>query len=331
MLLKKRNFLIGTLGIVMLVMLTTFSACSHDKKMQDESLDVIVTNFAEYDWVRSLLEGIDAPYTITFINEKSDLHGYEPSAADMAKIAESDILVYVGGESDEWIEDMLQQKEFSALQEVNLLHALGNRVLAEEDPLGYRGDDADNEEDKADDMEPDEHIWLSPKNALVCLDVLKEALNRNLDARAQEIVIQNTQEYRDELETLDNDYQIWSESFVGNELIFADRFPFTYMTNDYHVKAYAAFPGCSAETNASFATIKNLADVLADAPIKALITLEESDGNIAQSIIESSGLNPQSVRLVSLNSMQHLASSDIDHTSYLELMQANLETLESLR
>ncbi len=294
------------------------SATDTDTESSD-NIKIVATTFPIYDWITNII-GDESGYEVTMLESGGvDLHNYQPSAKDIATIKESDLFVYIGGESDEWAESLVV--EDSNINALNLLEELGDDAKEEVALEGMEGSEEGSEEE-SEETEYDEHIWLSLKNAITCVSAICDVLT---DITPNDALIENANNYMNQLEDLDNDASdSISDSLV---MVVGDRFPFLYLTEDYGIKAYAAFSGCSAETEASFETITYLAKQVSDNSLSRIYILEGSDGKIAESIKEASGCD---VEIVTLNSMQNITDEDVKNgASYLEIMKENIETLKS--
>lgn len=287
----------------------------------DTSLSIVTTIFPEYDWVRNVLGDEDADITM-LTDGGVDMHSFQPTADDIVKISECDLFIYAGGESDAWVEDALKQSGNENMKVIDLLDVLGDSVREEETVEGM---EAEAEEEEG-ETEYDEHVWLSLKNAEVICDAIADSL-AELDPGNAENYRSNASAYKDELAALDEEYQTAVDKASQNTLLFGDRFPFRYMVDDYGLNYYAAFAGCSAETEASFETVRFLAEKVDECGLKYVITLENSDQSIAETIIENTESKDQEI--IQMNSMQSVTSDDIaDGATYLAIMQENLNALK---
>ena len=251
-----------------------------------------------------------------------DLHSYQPTADDIMKISECDLFIYVGGESDAWVEDALKEAVNKNMKVINLLDVLGNTVKEEEVVEGMQTEEEESEEGP----EYDEHVWLSLKNAKVLCKAIADDL-ADIDAENAHIYQSNEQDYVKKLDDLDKQYQEVVDASSQKTLIFGDRFPFRYMVDDYGLSYYAAFVGCSAETEASFETITFLAKKTDELGIRNIMTIEKSDQKIAKTIIDNTKDKNQNI--LTLNSMQSTTSDDVKNgTTYFSVMEDNLEVLE---
>ena len=248
------NILKKTISVFLMILLIAgvFTSCgSRDKKQSDKSLQIVTTVFPAYDWTKEILgdRAEDAELTM-LLDDGVDVHSYQPTAEDLEKIASCDLFIYVGGESDEWVEDALKSKTNKNRVEINLMDALGDSVKEEEEVEGMQSEEEhehEGEEAESEEPEQDEHIWLSLRNAEVCTQAIADQLKK-LDPSNKTEYEDNEAAYKEELTGLDKEYQDTVGHAKRKTLLFADRFPFRYLADDYGLKYYAAFKGCSAET-----------------------------------------------------------------------------------
>lgn len=283
-----------------------------------KTLRVVSTIFPVYDWVRTVAgPETDALDLTLLLDGSTDLHSYQPTAEDVAAIAACDLFVYVGGASDAWVEDALAQPGNPDRRTLNLMELLGSRVYEEETVEGMEPEAEDHDHGEA---ETDEHIWTSLRNAGELSAAIADTLGELDPARAAAYTA-NAAAYSEQLNDLDARYAAAVEAAPSRTLLFADRFPFRYLAEDYGLSYYAAFPGCSAETEASFETVAFLADKTAALDLPAVLTIEGSDGRIAQTVVQSAGGDRP---VLTLNAMQGtMAEGD----TYLSVMENNLTVL----
>ena len=288
-------------------------------------IKVVTTIFPIYDWV-SNIAGDKADISM-LINSGADLHSFQPSADDIISISDCDLFIYIGGESDEWAEDAVANSTNPELKAMNLLEVLGDRAKEEELVEGMQGEEEEEEEEGEEAPEYDEHIWLSLKNASALVEEIKNALCE-IDAENSDTYSSNASAYIEKLDALDKEYEEAVSSASNKTLLFGDRFPFRYLTEDYSLDYYAAFIGCSAETEASFETVTFLAKKLDELNLKYVMALEGTDHKLADTIIQNT--SSRSAQVLSLNSMQSITSKDIGSgVSYIGIMQDNLEVLKT--
>lgn len=294
----------------------------------DEKLSVVTSIFPVYDWVREILGEQAENVNLTLLLDNGvDLHNYQPTAEDMVEISNCDLFLYVGGESDEWAEDVLKGTGNEEINALNLLETLGSSAKLE-DPL--EGMEAEEEDGEEEEEEYDEHIWLSLKNASLLCEAICENLSQ-LDPDHADTYAANTEAYCEKLSALDAEYQKATEEAPVKTLLFGDRFPFRYLSDDYGLTCYAAFSDCSAETEASFETISFLAGKVDELNLSSVMTLEGTEHKIAQTIVSAS--KNQDAQILTLDSMQSITSEDIkEGAKYLSIMEKNLDVLkEALR
>ena len=314
----------------------------------NKKFSVVCTIFPEYDWIRQLVGDKKDNYEITYLLDKGvDLHSYQPTAEDIAKIANCDLFVYVGGESDGWVDDALKESKNDKMQVVNLLETLGKNVKPEEvvegmqeedehdhdhddkdhDDKDHDHEDADHDHDHEEETEYDEHVWLSLRNATALVNTLAEKL-QTIDPENKDYYATTAADYTAKLGDLDSRYLATIKKAKVKTVLFGDRFPFRYLVDDYGLKYYAAFVGCSAETEASFETVAFLAKKTDDLKLKSVLVIENSDQKIAKKIVETTKDKNQNI--VVLNSMQSVTNDDIANgATYLSIMESNLKALAS--
>lgn len=292
-----------------------------------QNISIVTTIFPEYDWVMNVLGENPSNAEVTMLLDNGvDLHSFQPTADDIMKIASCDLFIYVGGESDEWVEDALAEAVNEDMVVINLLDVLGDTVVEEEIVEGMEGEEEEGEEGEEEEgPEYDEHVWLSLRNAAVLTRAIADAIE-SIDEENAEVYEANAEAYINELNALDEEYVTAVEEAQGDTLLFGDRFPFRYMTEDYGLNYYAAFVGCSAETEASFETIMFLAGKVDELSLNCVMTIEGTDHRIAQTIVENTQSGDQEI--LTLDSMQSVTAQDVDNgASYLDIMRANLEVL----
>lgn len=306
-------------------------ACGKTNK--GNKINIVTSIYPIYDWTLNVV-GNNDNITITLLQDSgADLHNYQPTVADIAKVSSSDLFVYVGGESDEWVEDALKTKVNKDMIAINLLEELGDKAKEEELVEGMEGEEHDHEEGEDHDheheegeVEYDEHVWLSLKNAQIFVEKIKDAVVK-LDKANASLYENNAKKYIDELKALDAKYADAVSKATVKTLLFGDRFPFRYLVDDYGLKYYAAFIGCSSETEASFETIVFLSGKVNELGLKVIMKIESSDGSIANTIKNNTTAKNQ--KILTLNSLQ--SSTLADHkkgNTYLKIMTDNLNVLK---
>lgn len=331
-----------SLILVAVMALVCLSACGNkttnatpsESATESKQLQIVTTIFPEYDWVKEIL-GNQAGNAdlIMLLDNGVDQHSYQPTAEDIMKISNCDLFIYVGGESDEWVEDALQEAVNKDMKVINLLDVMGESVKEEvvegmeaEKHEHEDGDAQEEEHEHEEGLEYDEHVWLSVKNAEILCNAIADAL-AEIDADHADDYHANVTAYNEKLAALDTEYQSAVKEAGQKTVLFGDRFPFRYLVDDYGLSYYAAFVGCSAETEASFETITFLAGKVDELGLHSVLTIEKSGQKIAQTIIQNTQEKNQ--QILTMDSMQAITSEDVSGgVTYLSIMENNLEILK---
>ncbi|MDD4080502.1 MAG: metal ABC transporter substrate-binding protein [Eubacteriales bacterium] len=298
---------------------------------QDKSLRVVATVFPVYDWLRNILGDTASPVSLSLLQDSGrDLHNFQPSAQDIMRVSSADVFVYVGGQSEQWVENAVAEAVNPGIVAINLMAQLGGAVKAEEMIEGMQdAPHAHSDEDRKDHIDArgdDEHIWLSLRNAAALTQMLAGCLG-GLDPANAAAYQANAEVYIGKLAALDGEFQSAVDQAPVKTLLFADRFPFRYLMDDYGLEYYAAFPGCSAESEASFETVTFLARKADELGLKNVLVLEGGDKDLARTIVSSTREAGQDI--LAMDSMQSVNRQAIEAgASYLGLMESNLRALE---
>ena len=291
-----------------------------------DKIEIVCTTFPQYDWIRNLLGEAEEYFEVTLLVQNSaDIHNYQPSARDMIAIKEADLFVYVGGESDVWVPDMMRSDTDLKERSVSLIEVLGDEVLTQEMVQALEHDHSHDHDHAHEETLADEHVWLSLEKA----ELLCQYLSARLTAIAPEhekVISDNTTQYIGKLHALNEEYKVMVEQSAGNPLVFGDRFPFCYLAEDYELEYYAAYTGCNAEVEVGFDTIIALADKIDTLKVPYVLVIDGSDRSIAETVISTA--SSSGLEILELNSMQSVSLEDIrSGTTYLGIMEENLEVL----
>ena len=339
----KKLFLILTVFTALTA--STFAA---KKSAKNDKLKVVTTIFPQYDWIREIMGDKASSAQLTLlVGNGVDLHSYQPSIQDIAKISTADIFIYVGGESDSWVKDAIKNAANKNMKVINLMEVLGDKVNAEEIKEGMQAEeeeDHDEHEHDAEDhdheaeghhhhhhdddeeVEYDEHVWLSLRNAKILSAEIAEALSEKDPANAASYKA-NFASYSAKLDALDKDYTAAVASASKKTILFGDRFPFRYLTDDYGLDYYAAFVGCSAETEASFETVVFLSKKVDELGLNSVLKIESGDGKIARTIVQNT--KNKTAKVLTLDSIQSTTLKQANAgTTYLKIMEENLKVLK---
>lgn len=321
---RKKFFIIALIAFACIVALVALIALPKSGK-KGGKFSVVTTIFPLYDWTREVVAGNEEIEYTMILNSGSDMHSFQPTVKNIAKISSADLFIYVGGESDKWVDDLLRTAAGKKLKAVNLMEFLSSRILEEEVKEGMQVEEEDEGEEEG-ELEYDEHIWLSLKNAVLCVGEIERVLS-SLDKSNSALYSSNAEAYIKRLEEVDGQYSRAVEDAKNKTLVFADRFPFRYMIQDYGLDYFAAFSGCSAETEASFQTVRFLVNKVDGLDLNDVFVLESSDKKIARTVIDNSARKNQGI--ITLDSMQSISKKDLDQgKTYLGIMKSNLVQLK---
>ena len=312
-----------------------------ESKAGGEKLKIVATNFPAYDFARAVTKG-EADVTM-LVKPGSETHSYEPSPQDIITIQNADLFLYVGGDSDAWVDGILDSinKEdssiFKLMDVVELMEEEHVEGMQEEEE--HEGESGENKEEAADhedkasetksdsheeeEVEMDEHVWTSPVNAIQIVKKLEEKLS-SLDSAKKEAFEKNTESYVKELEELDKSFREVVDSGKRKEIIVADRFPFSYFCKEYGLSYFAAFPGCSTDTQPAALTIAFLQDKVKEDGIPVVFHIEMSNEDMANAISKDTG-----AKKMLLNAVHNVTDEDFKAgKTYVELMKPNVEALK---
>lgn len=315
---KKLNKILALITALFCVI--SLCACGSGGGATDEKIKVVCTSYPMYDWVKNIIGDCDSAEVSMLFENGVDIHSFQPSAEDIIRISSSDLLVYNGGVSDKPIEEILK-KSADNTEGFSCMENLNGSILAEREDIA-----AEHEEHEEHDTE-DEHIWLSLQRAEKLCTALAEKLSE-VDDKNGDKYRENAAKYVDKLAALDDEYKKVCEAAPDKTIIFADRFPFLYLADDYGLECTAAFPGCSSETEASFETVLKLAQKLKDTGVKYVLTTDNSDKKTAEAVVSAAGVSD--VGILEMNSMQAVSDKDIQSgAAYLTIMDENLGVLKT--
>ena len=299
--------------------------CASCNFTNDGKIKIVTTIFPEYDWVMSVLGDKKDTANVTLLLDSGiDLHSYQPTPKDIITISNCDLFIYVGGESDEWVEDALKKATNKNMKTINMMEVLGDAVKEEEVIEGMEGEEEEGEEEE-EEVEYDEHVWLSLKNAQTLVNEISKKLGE-IDQENANYYQTNATSYVNSLKDLDTRYAQAVAAGTKDTVVFADRFPFRYLVDDYNLKYYAAFVGCSAETEASFQTITFLANKVDELGLSVIFKIESSDGGIANTVKNATQNKNQTI--LTMDSIQSASTKEYKAgRNYLSIMEQNLTAL----
>ena len=310
--------------LLALALALSLAACAAPgEKADDGRIQIVATLFPYYDFARAVAGG-RADVTL-LLSPGREAHSFEPTPLDAVTISEADVFLYNGGEGEYWVEEMLDAAGEHIAVKARMMDYVD--ALGEEFSEGMQGaDDHDHDHGEhdhdSDEIEYDEHIWTSPKNAAILCRAVCEAICR-ADAENADFYRANCENYCAQLKTLDACFAILCTDAPRKLLVFADRFPMLYFCREYGLDYRAAFHGCSGDTEPSLATIKFLIDKVEDENIPVVYTIDFGTKKVAAVVSECTG-----AAIGTIYSMQTVSRADFDAgETYLTLMERNYEAL----
>ena len=304
-------------------------SCAHE---ESDRIKIVCTSFVEYDWLRNIVGDSERVELSLIVKNGTDIHSYQPTAADIMQISECDMIVYLGGEFDTWVNEALAMAKNEQTKKIAMSECEGvtlREISSASEHHEHEGEAHEHEHDGHDHGTTDEHLWLSINNAIAICRALSRAVCE-LDGASAQIYTENTEKYIEDLTALDAEYRAYAESLADEQrfMLFCDRFPFVYLLCDYDIDYIAAFEGCSADANADFATVVRLIDELEAHSAKSVFVCENSDGRLAQTVISSSKLGDGEIFV--MDSLQAVSQGQIESgVSYLGAMRENLEVIKA--
>ena len=294
---------------LIIIVLLFVTGCSFNK--DSKNITIVTTNFSSYDFVRSIIKDSNIDLKL-LLKPGTDIHDYEPSPKDIIDIKNSNMFIYVGGESDSWIDSIIDNID-SDTKVIKLMDLVS---LKEEEIID--GMDADEDE-----IEYDEHIWTSISNAISIINKLKDEII-SIDSTNKSLYEKNSDIYINELKNIDTKIREVVNTSKRDTLVFGDRFPFRYFVDEYNLKYYAAFPGCSDKTEASAKTIAFLIDKIKEDNIPVILKLELSNSKIADTLSKETN-----TKVLTFNSAHNVSLEEFNKgITYVDIMNSNIDVLK---
>jgi zinc transport system substrate-binding protein len=307
---KKLIYFLSFVFISLLIL----SGCT--SKKETVKYTIISTSFPGYDFARAITKDSKDFEVKMLLKPGAEMHSYEPTPQDIINISNADIFIYVGGDSDNWIEDVLKDINTDKTKIIKLMDLVD--VVEEEHVEGM-----EEHEEEEEEVEYDEHVWTSPINAITIINKLKEEIIK-VDNDNKSLYEDNSNNYTNELSNIDNEIRSLVKNAKRKEIIFGDRFPIRYFVEEYGLSYYAAFPGCSEQTEASAKTITFLINKVKKDNIPVIFHIELSNGNIAKTIAEETG-----TKVLEFKTAHNISQDDFDAgITYVDIMKSNIEVLK---
>lgn len=316
------------LYIISMVLLTSLLLCGCSyKKPERDKLSIVTTCFPPYDFARAVAG--DSADIKMLINTGAEAHSYEPAPMDIASIQNCDIFICIGNEDEVWVDKVLDSIDTSHIKVIRLIdhvNLLEEKAVAGASPNGHdhhhHDHDHGNNDDTVTSENADGHIWTSPSNALLCLYSVKNALCDAVPNNS-ELYNNNYENYRRKLSELDRQFVKLMENAKRNAIVIADRFPFRYLAHDYGIEYFAAFSGCSSESEPSIYTMAYLMDEITEHDMNVVFCLEFSTKRLAEKLCNATG-----ARMLTLHSCHNVSKDDFEKgVTYADLMEENLNNL----
>ena len=298
--------------VLFLLFLILLVGCT--KTYQEKRVNIITTSFPGYDFARAITKNVEDVNVEMLLKPGTEMHDYEPTPKDIIKIEKASIFIYVGGESDEWTDKILKKINPEKTKIIKLIDIVDKKT--EEEVEGM-------EEEHEHHEEYDEHVWTSPVNAIKIIENIENEIIK-IDTVNKDKYEINADEYINKLNQIDIDIRNIVNNSKRKELIFADRFPFRYFTDEYNLKYYAAFKGCSEQTEASSKTIAFLINKVKEDNIPVVLHIELSNKKLANEISKQTN-----TKVLELSSAHNISKQDFENkVTYVDIMNKNIEVLK---
>ncbi len=302
--------------IVFIFLAIAFATGDNNKKENDGKLSIVTTTFSSYDFTRQIVE--DKANITYLLGPGVDAHSYEPSAADLVKIQNADVFIYIGGEMEKWVEKVFEADTIDT-SKTTIIRVTDTIDTIEEAEV----DGAEAEEEEEEEGAFDEHIWTSPENAIKMMNYLNNKF-AELDATNKELYQENTDSYIAKIKDVQAKIKEVVDNKKRDRLVFGDKMPMQYFLNEYGLKASAAFSGCSTETEPSAKTITYLVEKVKEEKIPVVLFIELSTGKTAKSIADET-----STEAMQIQTLHNISKYDFENgETYVSLMERNIDVLK---
>ena len=294
--------------IILLILLLV--GCT--KTNEEKKINIISTSFPGYDFARAITKNIDDVNVKMLLKPGAEMHDYEPTPKDIINIEKSNMFIYVGGDSDEWVKKIIKKINPKKTKIIKLMDL--TNITYEEEVEGM--------EEEHHEEEYDEHVWTSPVNAIKITESLEKEIIK-IDKQNKEKYEKNSNKYKNELNKIDTEIRQIIDNSKRKELIFGDRFPLKYFTDEYNLKYYAAFKGCSEQTEASAKTIAFLINKVKEDNIPVVFSIELSNKKLAEEIAKQTN-----TKVLEFHSAHNISKEDFkNEITYIDIMNKNIKAL----
>ncbi len=315
---KKRA---SALALALLCLCAAFSFCSCSGKGEDTRPKIVCTTFVLADWTREVLGEDAESFSIELLGANgADIHSYQPTVADIMLLSRCEAFVYIGGESDVWVEDTLSSAKNTGMSRLDLSAALEGELCTEEHEHLHKGHGEGA-------VHFDEHIWFSFSHTRHAVEEISHTLGERYPEK-RELYKNNADAYCEKIDELEGEYMTACSGAEVIDVVVADRYPFAYLFDSLGLRAHAAFSGCSAESEASFEVMARLVSELDSGRLSYVLKCEDSDGSIAEAVVNNS--KQKGIKILTLNSLQSAGRDEFfSGVSYLSLMRENLSVIKT--
>lgn len=312
----------AVIGVVAVIIASAVVALNLSGRVQtSKALNIIATGFPEYDFARAVV-GEDAGIKM-LLKPGAEAHDFEPTSQDLTQIRQADLLIYGGGESDEWVGRLLKDNEVKATVKLMDLVELKTAELKEEMKETKKEAKDEIKKKAKDESQYDEHVWTSPKNAIKLVNGIRDKVIVLAPEKADGFRAR-AKEYVAKLERLDTEFRAIVASAKRKTLVFGDHFPFRYFVEEYGLDYFAAFPDCLKPAKASSKTVAFLVAKIKATSIPVVLKTELSNNRLAETIAKETG-----AKVVEFNAIHNISQADFDHgVTYVDLMTKNIEALK---
>lgn len=338
--------------VIALTLCLSLTACGGSNKTEKKQykLKVMTTLFPYYDFARAVIGDIDDIDLQLLVSPGQDDHSFEPTPKDVVAINQADLFIYNGGSIENWVDTVIDSLDNKKQQQMRMMDAIGQeRLLGEEEEDGVfavsdhdhehedshshtkdetdehsqAGNTSEQEEHSHADEELDEHIWTSPANAEILVDSICQKLSQMMPEHKVQFR-KNADNYIKQIKQLDTKFKNITSKATHKEVIFADKFPIKYFAKEYGLKYYAAFAGCSGDTEPSAKTVAFLIDKVKKNDVKGIFYLELSSTAMADTICQDTG-----TVAYQFNSCHNITNEQFKAgVTYVQLMKENAKILE---
>ena len=309
-------------GLLALALAASLTACGQPPLPEDGKTQVVCTLFPYYDFARQI-GGDDVDVTLV-VPAGRETHSFEPTPMDVIRISQADVFIYNGGESEQWVTDILDAAGEDIPCVLSMMDAaeLHEEELVEGMQSGTSAHDHHDHDEDEEEIEYDEHIWTSPVTAMALCRAITDGLCQ-ADPDHADSFRARLADYLAALETLDGTFRQIVAEGSRDLLVFGDRFPLLYFCREYGLDYRAAFHGCAGDTEPSLTTLKYLIDLVNEQHIPVVYTIELSSRKVAKAIAETTG-----AQVRTFHSCQTVSRAEFDAgVTYLQLMEADADVL----